>query len=139
MIQNIYKVLKPQGILVYEFGADGNIATIENAFASACKETGYDYKSKFNFSTTENFSKLLEKNGFLIDMIYDYDRPTPLKEAKKGLANWMKQVFASELEAMPKNIQVIVIKQEEELTRKTFWNGNEWVADYRRIRVVAHI
>lgn len=80
----MYKVLKPQGILVCEFGAYGNIATIENAFVNVCKEIGYGYKSKFNFPTTENFGKLLEKNGFVIDRAYDYDRPTPLLKKWKN-------------------------------------------------------
>lgn len=33
LLENIHKALKPQGVLVCEFGASGNIATIENAFA----------------------------------------------------------------------------------------------------------
>lgn len=139
LLKNIHKVLKSQGNLVCEFGASGNIATIENDFANACKGMGYDYKPKFNFPTTENFGKLLEKNGFVIDRIYDYDRPTPLKDNEKGLANWMKQFFASELAVMPEDIKVTVIKKVEESTRETLWNGNEWVADYRRLRAAAHI
>lgn len=139
LLKNIHKVLKQQGILVCEFGASGNIATIENAFANTCKGIGYDYKPKFNFPTTENFGKLLEKNGFVIDRIYDYDRPTPLKDDENGLANWMKQFFASELAVMPEGIKVTVIKKVEELAREALWNGNEWVADYRRLRAIAHI
>lgn len=139
LLKNIHKILKPQGILVCEFGAYGNIVTIENAFVNACKEIGYDYKPKFNFPTTENFGKLLNKNGFIIDRIYDYDRPTPLKNDKKGLANWMKQFFASELETMPEDIKVIIIKKVEKFTRETLWNGHEWVADYRRLRAIAHV
>lgn len=139
LLKNIHKVLNTQGILVCEFGAHGNIATIENAFIKACKEIGYAYKPKFNFPTTEYFGKLLDKNGFVIDRVYDYDRPTPLKDNENGLANWMKQFFASELEIMPEDIKATVIKKVEELTRETLWNGYEWVADYRRLRAIAHI
>ena len=139
LLKNIHKVLNDKGILVCEFGAHGNIATIENAFIKACKEIGYDYKSKFNFPTTECFGNLLVKNGFEIDRVYDYDRPTPLKDNENGLANWMKQFFASELEIMPEDIKTTVIKKVEELTRETLWNGYEWVADYRRLRAIAHI
>lgn len=139
LLKNIHNVLKTKGILVCEFGAHGNIATIENAFIKACKELGYDYKPKFNFPTTERFGNLLEKNRFVIDRVYDYDRPTPLKDNENGLANWMKQFFASELEIMPEDIKATVIKKVEELTRETLWNGYEWVADYRRLRAIAHI
>lgn len=139
LLINIHKVLKPQGLLVCEFGANGNIATIENAFEKACNSLGYDYEPKFNFPTVENFGKLLENNGFIIDRIYDYDRPTVLKDKEQGLVNWMKQFFASELAVMPEHIQAMVFEKVEELTRKILWNEEEWVADYRRLRAIAHI
>lgn len=139
LLSNVHKVLKADGLLVCEFGANGNIATIENAFVEVCSSLGYDYTPKFNFSTYESFGKLLEGKGFVIDKIYDYNRPTPLKDGEQGLANWMKQFFASELAVMPEDIQVTVIKKVEELARETLWNGKEWVADYRRLRAIAHL
>ena len=139
LLKNIHEVLKPQGLLVCEFGANGNIATIENAFVKACNSFGYDYEPKFNFPTVENFGKLLENNGFVIDRIYDYDRPTVLKDNEQGLFNWMKQFFASELAVMSEHIQAMVFEKVEELTKDTLWNGTEWVADYRRLRAIAHI
>lgn len=134
LLKNIYKVLKPQGVLVCEFGASGNIATIENAFSEACSSRGYGYEPKFNFPMVEDFGNLLENNGFVIDKIYDYDRPTVLRDGEQGLANWMKQFYASELEAMPEHVQAMVLEKVEELTRDNLWNGAEWVADYRRTR-----
>lgn len=103
LLKNIHKALKPQGLLVCEFGANGNIAAIENAFVEACNSLGYEYKSMLNFPTVEDFGKLLENNGFVIGRIYDYDRPTVLKDGEQGLVNWMKQFFASELAVMPKH------------------------------------
>ncbi len=138
LLRNIHKVLKSHGALVCEFGANGNIATIENAFAKVCKDLGYCYQPKFNFPTVESFGRLLENSGFVIDKIYDYDRPTVLKDKEQGLANWTKQFFASELAVMPEHIQTMVFKKVEELTRCTLWNGKEWIADYRRLRVIAH-
>ncbi|MCM1498335.1 MAG: class I SAM-dependent methyltransferase [Clostridium sp.] len=139
LLKSIHKVLKPQGLLVCEFGASGNIAAIENAFTRACHALGYHYEPKFNFPAAEDFGKLLEWNGFVIDRIYDYDRPTVLKDGEQGLANWMKQFYASELSAMPENVQAAVCRKVEKLSRATLWNGEEWVADYRRLRVIAHI
>ena len=118
---------------------NGNIATIENAFMRVSKDLRYEYSPKFNFPTSEYFAALLRKNGFVIDKIYDYDRPTPLKDNEKGLANWMKQFFASDLELMTEKMQTEVIKNVEDLTRKSLWNGSQWIADYRRLRVIAHI
>ena len=139
LLQNIRKALKPHGTLVCEFGASGNIAAIEDAFAAACGQLGYGYQPKFNFPTAEHFGELLTENGFRIERLYDYDRPTVLKDGEAGLSNWMKQFFASELSAMPASAQTLVLKQAEERTRTALWNGNEWVADYRRLRAVAHL
>ena len=139
LLKQVHKVLKSNGLLVCEFGAVGNIATIENAFMNACRDLGYEYTPRFNFPTSEHFADLLKKNGFIIDKIYDYDRPTPLKDSEEGLSNWMKQFFASDLELMSEKAQNEVIKKVEDLTRKPLWNGSEWVADYRRLRAIAHI
>lgn len=131
LLKNIHKVFKPQGLLVCGFGARGNIAAIEHAFTKACNDMGYEYEPKFNFSTAEDFGNLLGKNGFVTDRIYDYDRPTVLKNGEQGLVNWMKQFYASELIAMPEKVQAMICKKVEELTRGTLWNGEEWVADYK--------
>ena len=63
----------------------------------------------------------------------------PLKDNKKGLANWVKQFFASDLELMSEKQQAEVIKKVEDLIRESLWNGSQWIADYRRLRAVAHI
>ncbi len=139
LLKNIHKALKPQGLLVCEFGASGNIATIENAFIKVCQKLGYSYEPKFNFPTVETFEEMLEKNGFIIDKIYDYDRPTVFKDNEQGLTNFLKQFFASELSVMPEHIQPLLFEEIAELTRETLWNGKEWVADYRRLRAIAHI
>ena len=139
LLKNIHKVLKPQGLLVCEFGADGNIRMIEHAFMEASRRQGYDYKPKFNFPTPEQFGRLLEANGFVVEKVYAYDRPTPLKDHEQGLANWMRQFFASELESLPEDAGNSVIRDVEELTREKLWNGTEWTADYRRLRAVAKV
>ena len=138
LLKNIHKALKPRGLLVCEFGANGNIATIENAFINVCERLGYHYKPKFNFPTVEMFGEMLEKNGFVIDKIYDFDRPTVFKDGEQGLTNFLKQFFASELEVMPEHIQTSLFNEIAESTRGTLWNGKEWVADYRRLRAIAH-
>lgn len=75
-------MLKPNGLLICEFGANDNIATV-----------------------------FLKKNSFITDNIYDYNRPTPLKDHEKGLANWMKQFFASDLKLMSEKMQDEIIKK----------------------------
>ncbi len=139
LLKNIHNALKPNGKLVCEFGAIGNIATIENAFSEVCCNMSYGYSPECNFPTSERFADLLKDNDFKIDRIYDYDRPTPLKDGEQGLANWIRQFLASELAVMSEEVQAAVVQQVGNITRDALWNGKEWVADYRRLRVIAHI
>ena len=139
LLKSVYKALKPGGMLICEFGAEGNIVTIEKAFAIACRNLGYEYRSKFNFPSVITFREKLERNGFIIDSIYDFARPTLLKDGELGLENWLKQFFASELAAMPQQDSARVLEQVTNLTRESLWNGKAWIADYRRLRAIAHI
>lgn len=50
----------------------------------------------------------------------------------------MKQFFASELALMPEAVQNEIFDSVEKLTKDALWNGREWVADYRRLRAIAH-
>lgn len=139
LVKTIHEVLKERGLLVCEFGAWGNIATIEHAFAGACEERGYAYTSKFTFPQVKQFASLLEKHGFIIDRIYEYDRPTVLQGKEQGLSQWVKQFFASELAALPEEAQRGIPDRVAALTRAALWNGEAWIADYRRLRAVAHL
>ncbi len=49
----------------------------------------------------------------------------------------MVQFHASELAAIPADLHPALFRRAEELARPALWNGTEWVADYRRLRVVA--
>ena len=138
LIKNIYKSLHDGGLLICEFGAHGNIKTIEIAFSEICNTYGYHYISGFNFPTVDDFAQMLEKNKLKIEKIYAYDRPTVLSDGEHGLVHWMKQFFSFELVKIPMDIQNIIFEKMEKVCRNTIWNGKEWVADYRRLRAIAH-
>lgn len=139
LLSNIKSSLKDSGQLICEFGGDGNIETIENGFINVLNSIGYDYISKFNFSTTEKFASLLEKNGFIVDELYIYDRPTVLKDGEKGLYNWAKQFFASDLANFDIIEQEKILLGLQKQVKNQLWDSSNWVADYKRLRAVAHI
>ena len=138
LLQGIYKVLKKHGDLICEFGGNGNLAIIEGAFAKVLKEHGYDYTPRFYAYTVETFRKSLEDNGFIVEKIYDFDKPKMLDGGKDGLVLWMKQFFASKLVEIPEETQTIIFKKVEVLTKETLWNGTQWKVDHRRLRAIAH-
>ncbi|WP_297046349.1 trans-aconitate 2-methyltransferase [uncultured Desulfovibrio sp.] len=137
LLKRIRRALKAQGRLICEFGARGNVATIEEAFSRACGEHGYAYTGRFTFPTAETFASLLVDNRFTCEQAVAYDRPTPLRGGEQGLRNWMRQFFAADLGTMPERRQEALLERVEELTRPRLWNGSVWMADYRRLRVVA--
>ncbi len=50
----------------------------------------------------------------------------------------MKQFFSFELANMLMDMQNAIFENVEKTCRDTIWNGKEWVADYRRLRAIAH-
>jgi len=137
LLKGIYHALKPDGKLICEFGANGNIAKIQKSFHDVTKKYGYDYANPFYFPTTHEYKQLLEQVGFNIELIVDYDRPTVLKDGEFGLRNWLKQFFARDLSNFTTNRQVDIFETIEKSLYSDLWNGKQWIADYRRIRVIA--
>ena len=137
LLANVFRCLKKGGRLVCEFGAKGNIGRIEGAFSRALSAEGYTYKSPFCFPASEDYARLLEAEGFAVEELYDYDRPTPLEDGEKGLENWMRQFFAGHLKGVPPDACARLFRQVEQELKPSLWDGTRWVADYRRMRVVA--
>ena len=139
LLNNIRKALKTGGVLICEFGAAGNIKTIDKAFSEQAMIYGHSCKSRFNFPATDTFSQLLKENHFDIESIYDFDRPTPLNDGEKGLENFIRQFYASELDSITNETQEKIIKGTEDRVKEKIWDGSKWVADYRRLRAIAHV
>ena len=137
LLQKIYQALKPNGKLICEFGAHGNIAAIENGFKCALQAIGVPYVSKFNFPTADDFAHLLTEAGFEIEQIYAYARPTPLKNGEQGLNSWAAQFFQSDLAGLSAEQQRQVLAAMSSNIKSNLWQGTCWVADYQRLRAVA--
>ncbi len=135
--EKIFRSLRPEGRLLCEFGAAGNIGHIQSAFAQTLRELGYAYQSPFYFPSLQEHESLLRQAGFTIQQIDTYERPTPLQGGEKGLTYWLTQFFASDLQKMPPAQQEYCLERVQSLLRSVLWNGQEWVADYKRIRVAA--
>lgn len=136
-LQNINKVLKSTGSLVCEFGAHNNVAAITSAFKNAMQSRGYEYNDPFFLPAAGEYRALLEKNGFNAELVDEYDRPTPLKEGKDGIKNFIEQFFSASLEKVAKEDKEKIFSETQAKAGEKLWNGERWIADYRRIRVIA--
>lgn len=137
LLGNIFRALKGGGALVCEFGGRGNVAKIEGAFRQAAGKFGYSYESPFYFPEKEEYQELLAQNNLRIELILDFDRPTPLAGGALGLRDWMRQFFAGDLLRFSEAAQEKIFAETEAALAPELWDGERWIADYRRIRVVA--
>ncbi|NJK51300.1 methyltransferase domain-containing protein [Candidatus Gracilibacteria bacterium] len=140
VINCIWKVLKPGGRFIAEFGGKGNVREIVDAIASTFKENDELNQLAANswyFPSIGEYASLLEKQGFEVNNAMLFDRPTPLDGEEEGMRNWLEmfaQGIFSDISSDKK--EEILCKIEEKLRPKLHQN-NTWFADYRRIRIVA--
>jgi len=88
-------------------------------------------------SSIGEYAPRLEANGFEVRHARLFDRPTLLDAGEDGLRNWLEMfgdwIFGAVQEPERKEILEAVEKE----LRPTHYRDGEWVADYRRLRVVA--
>ncbi len=137
LLASVHRVLKPGGVLVCEFGAKGNIGSMQAAFTQALARRGLDWPSPFFFPSADEYGRQLVDAGFEPQLVREYDRPTPLKGGETGLRLWMIQFFAGALATLPPGVANDVLAETEQALRSALWQGDGWVADYRRLRCVA--
>ena len=129
-VSQIAKSLKPGGRFVAEFGGHGNVKTIIDALSEV---TGKVLRPWY-FPTIAEYASLLESNHLEVVYTTLFDRPTPLGET--GLAGWLAmfgQRFFSELSER----EWQEITEAVEGRAQSLYQDGQWIADYKRIRIVA--
>ncbi|GAB4371833.1 MAG: class I SAM-dependent methyltransferase [Elainellaceae cyanobacterium] len=137
-IQSIYQVLKPGGRFVAEFGGKGNVQFILRGLYQVLQEIGHSPEAlnPWYFPSVGEYASLLEQQGFDVTYAALIDRPTPL-EGEAGIANWLQMFAGSFLAVIPETERSALISAIETQLRPILYQEGKWIADYRRIRVVA--
>ncbi len=136
VIKNIKQVLKPNGRFIGEFGGYGNIKSLQEAMQIVFeKHPEYgEFPNSWFFPKKEEYTELLEQDGFSVHYMKTFKRPTPIGDIKEWLdifANGiMKDVPTSKKESFKKEVETI-------LKPKLFTPQDGWVVDYVRLRFVA--
>ncbi len=139
-INCVEKALKPGGRFVAEFGGKGNVGAIVRALLSVLSEIGQLEPEALNpwyFPSIGEYAGLLEKQGFDVGYAVLFDRPTPLEGGSAGMVNWIEMFAAGFLSGLSDDVRSHVINSVEERLRPALYRDGNWIADYRRIRVVA--
>lgn len=135
-IRAIAAALRPGGRFVAEFGGYGCVARIITATNRAM--AGSDVKRQWFFPSVGQYTPLLEAGGFEVRFATLFDRPTPLDEGEQGLRNWLRMFAGAYFDALDEDKRERTFAAIETELRRHLWQDDHWVADYRRIRLVAH-
>jgi trans-aconitate methyltransferase len=140
VIQSLFKVLKSGGRFVAEFGGNGNTKLITQAIVDALAAKNLDLgniKQYWYFPSISDYTHRLEKNGFEVIDATLFDRPTPLEAAENGMSNWLKMFASGFLSKLSTQQQEEVIQSAVNQLKSELYQNGQWIADYRRIRIVA--
>ena len=132
------RALRPGGRLVAELGGAGNIQTIYGAWCAALKEAGLAVpaESPWYFPTAEEYAATLEGCGLEVLQAFCFARPTTM-EGEAGLRNWLRMFLGENLARLRKDEREVALRSTERRLRPRLWQGEHWLADYVRLRVVA--
>jgi trans-aconitate 2-methyltransferase len=131
--------LKPGGRLVIEMGGRGNIAQLTDAIGAAVLAvTGITAEHGRHYPSISEYTGLLEKHGLEIDSAQLFARPTRLADGEAGLHNWIDQFEQAVLKDFSAEQRAAIIALAEERLREKLFIDGHWIADYKRLRIVAH-
>ncbi len=138
VIDGVGRALKPGGRFVAEFGGFGNVAAIATALRAVALRRGGDdsLTAPWVFPSPEEYSELLSARGFEVDRIGLFPRPTPLKT---GMGPWLKTFRTPFFEQFGEEADAVVQDVVDLLKPALCDAHGNWMADYVRLRVEAHL
>jgi trans-aconitate methyltransferase len=134
VISNIWDNLKSGGVFVGEMGAKGNVAAVLRTLCTLLERRGFtaEHYNPWYFPSEEGYARMLAAQGFKIDKVFTFSRPTKLKG---DLISWLRifaQSFAAPIE--PEEQDSFYSEAQAELEPYLYSPENGWVVDYVRLR-----
>ena len=134
--RSIFRALQPGGRFVAEFGGRGCVRRVIEAVNAALGRSDAAERPWY-FPSVGEYSAVLEGQGFEVRYMTLFDRPTPLEDGERGLANWLEMFGGSYFTALDAARKEKVVAEVASRLRPELWREGQWVADYRRLRLVA--
>ncbi|WP_026576744.1 class I SAM-dependent methyltransferase [Bacillus sp. UNC438CL73TsuS30] len=137
-LHGIYKSLKQGGRFVAEFGGKGNVQAITDEIILQIKEAGFEFnKEQFPwfYPSIAEYSTLMEEAGFRVTFAQHFDRPTPL-DGVNGLKNWIEMFGNHLFDGIPDHSRDEIVTNVENNLKGVLYKDGNWIADYKRIRVI---
>lgn len=137
VVRSVAAALRPGGRFVVELGGSGNVGSIVEAVETELRERGYGVQNPWYFPSVGEYAAKLESHGFEVQYATLFDRPTELDEGAAGLSVWLDMFGDSLLSPLSDDEREAVVSAVEDELRDDHFDEDVWVADYRRLRVVA--
>jgi len=138
-VRSMASGLKAGGRLAVEFGGRGNVETIVTGVEETLRESGKEeeFEMPWFFPTIGEYAGILERHGLEVRFASLLDRPTVLSGGESGMRQWL-EMFGTALFPRAKSADVgHWIGQASEKLKPRLFDGRNWTADYRRIRIYA--
>lgn len=137
VLESVSDALAPNGRFVAELGGAENVATIVSAVREVAADHGYDVTNPWYFPTVGGYATKLESHDLETRYATLFDRPTELENGTEGLRKWLGMFGDSLLAPIPEEERSGVIAAVEDRLCADCYRDGTWIADYRRLRVVA--
>ncbi|AYN68194.1 class I SAM-dependent methyltransferase [Euzebyella marina] len=139
-IVKMYQNLKPGGRLVVELGGEGNVEAIVSALRHSLLTHGFVEQSNLKlwyFPSVSEYTWALEAEGFKVTFAQWYERSTELADEESGLRDWLGMFAKPFFKGVDKKMVSEIISEVEQTIKPELYQEGKWLADYKRIRVVA--
>lgn len=141
VIDSVSQALKPGGRFVAEFGGKGNVAVVIQGMTEVLAEeygvVDVANRNPWYFPSIGEYSTLLEQAGFHVTYAHHFDRPTPLADGEKGLNHWLASFADDFFPELSPEEKTRVYEKVKRKIKPALYKEGVWIADYKRIRVVA--
>lgn len=134
VLRGVWAALRPGGPFVAECGGAGNVHSISTALSRAMAARGFDAGASYPwfFPTPEAYRALLEAQGFDVEFMDHFARPTPLPG---DISAWLETFCEAFLKAVPEAIRPKIVDEVREMLRPQLCDDTGlWTADYVRLR-----
>jgi trans-aconitate 2-methyltransferase len=139
--QGVAAALKPQGRFVLEMGAAGNVQNVIDGIyhgLAAIGRTPTEAQYPWYFPKLGAYCSLLEEAGLEVAYAVTFDRPSPLHHQEHGLRTWLMMFGKTFYAGLSDEELENALQVTEAYLQPRLYQNEQWVADYRRLRVVAH-
>ena len=134
------RALKSGGRLVAELGGRGNVQVLVEGAYRALQQLGIPDPERYNpwyFPSVGEYATLLERHGLEVTLVAMFDRATPLEGGAAGLKDWFAMFGAHLTEGLAPASHAEFFRLVEGYAEGHLLRHGQWVADYRRLRIVA--